>query len=67
MFYEIRCKVLYWLCILFRIKDVDDIKYKNIKYLKTQYDVINKYFSKNYGVEFISFEDFLKDDVKLND
>lgn len=66
MFYEIRCKVLYWLCILFRIKDVGDIKYKNIKYLKTQYEFINKYFSKNYGVEFISFDDFLKDDEDIS-
>lgn len=66
MFYEIRCKVLYWLCILFRIKDASDIKYKNIKYLKTQYEFINKYFSENYGVEFISFDDFLKDDEDIS-
>lgn len=65
MFYEIRCKVLYWLCILFRIKDVSDIKYKNIN-LKTQYKFINKYFSENYGVEFISFDDFLKDDEDIS-
>lgn len=65
MFYEIRCKVLYWLCILFRIKDVSDIKYKNIN-LKTQYEFINKYFSENYGVEFISFDDFLKDDEDIS-